>query len=289
LFVIATAAPARAADCYRVEAGAKLYEDVMADTEVGAVTADVIGRRYGWDYSEEPTIEVHLDEVDGDVVRESIVVRVLRANLTAVACPTTSLRDGHATEELTWPDAGWAGSAPADRIAARQKRARSTGGRACFASSVTGVRATVCTSVAPAKETCVAIAAGKPLYARATTAAKVGVTTLQVIGTQLARLDNLLAVRVEDDELARHDVYVRRKDTRAARCPRRAAANVGVLGSIPPVEALLPDGSDARFRVFGPSWGSEEPITARGMSLRCFDHEPVTGLQLRVCTADPRK
>jgi hypothetical protein len=33
LFVIATAAPARAAECYQVEAGAKLYADVMGGTE----------------------------------------------------------------------------------------------------------------------------------------------------------------------------------------------------------------------------------------------------------------
>lgn len=55
-----------------------------------------------------------------------------------------------------------------------------------------------------------------------------------------------------------------------------------MLSAIPPFQALLPDGSDAGFRI-NPPFGGTESVVLGDRTLRCFDHTPVTGLRLRVC------
>jgi hypothetical protein len=255
---------------------------------------------------DEPTIEVRLVERDGDVVRDEVFVHVLREKARAVECPVQGcavhrgspssmvapedwvVRRLGAPVVLTWPNARGAGSTRDHAIAGRN-RTMTKFGRTCFASNVPGIKATVCMDITDeSKLGCVAIAAGKPVYARATTAAKVGVTTERVTGTQLARLGDLLAVRVKAGR-ASHFVYVQRKDARAVRCVRSTTSFMARPESRPLSAALLPDGSDAGYRVEPPMDGSSDVVTAGGLTLQCFDDSRVSGLRLRVCTRQPAR
>ena len=123
LVTLAIAAPAHAHDCYQVKAGTTLYGDVMGDTEVGQTTEDVIGW-FGNRFSGDPTLDLKLVALDGDVVQDEIVVHVKTQMATPVACPTPWHRGDEAAVDLTWPDAHWAGMATPTAIAQRRKQAK---------------------------------------------------------------------------------------------------------------------------------------------------------------------
>jgi hypothetical protein len=288
IIVCGAAGAADAGDCYQVEKGTRLYAEVMGDTVVGTATAPVIGW-FGRVKGSEPTIWLRFVALDGDVLLRELDVYVKKEDAKAVTCPAAWRRGGGESVDLGWPDARHAGTAVRGAIEARRKKGKKKYGRSCFVADVPGVAATVCVPLDErAKTTCVAIAAGKEVFARASTAAKLGTTTERVFAEYVARVDDLLAVTAVDAEGAQR-LYVRRADTRAARCPVfEEEEGMGQLGAIPPFEALLPDGTDAGFRII-PLLGNTEEVVAGGRTLRCFDQSPVTGLALRICyaTSDP--
>lgn len=280
IFVAATLAlgvrPA-AAECFQVAEGTKLYADVLGQTEIGHVTAPTIGwggTRFGTD----PTLFLRFVVLDGAYSVIEIDTQVRLEDAAPTACPEPQWQRAVVkTNELTWPGGGWAGSITQKAAAAARDRSAVAAGRSCFVADVPGITATVCAPTRVGlRPSCVALAAGRPVFARADASTRFGATIKYVVASVDYAVGEFLVTDIG---------IVRQRDARRARCPRPKSGSMGTLvGLAPPFEAMLPDGRDAGFRVEGiPGGVTPEKVIVEGRTLHCFEQER-DSVRVKICT-----
>lgn len=283
-----TARPAAAELCYRVKKGAKLYADVTAQTAVGKAT-NYAEAWPGWSAPSgdfDDTIQVRLVALDGERAVADVDVYVRERDAEAIQCRFELRRDSGDRVELTWPDGRSAGQALTTSIAARRKKAKAQHGRACFTAPLTDASTKVCApTVEASDEQCVAIASGKQLFARPSNKATLGTTIADVVAEVRLRVGAHLAVTIRDDKRSTR-AYVRVADTTPATCPARAGAQTVTLGlgkgKKQTRAAVLPDGTDAGFRVDPPAV-DPDAFDPSAHSRECFTHSPVASVRYRIC------
>lgn len=284
--IVGTMGTARAYDCYLVPQNTKLYAESMLQTPTATISADVIGW-FGLRRLNEPGIWLRFPEIDGDRLVSELDAYVNPTEVRPVACPAIQWsRPTNLLMKLTWPDGRSAGTMLPEVIELRRSGIKEREGRVCFHLGTAAISADVCAAAGePAQQGCIGLPRSTQLFALPRANARMGKTTAAIYARNSFRVDKFYRATLFDLNGQEFDAYFLRAGVSSVECPE-IPTQTG-MESIPPYEALLPNGISAGLRIGNElSLAPTRKVRVGGHVLLCRDEHILAGVSLKLCHRD---